>query len=155
MKETKKLPSHIYRSDDYTVFYLTDKGYCTSSTLLNPESGHYYTYDTLKYHGFVECTEKDLPLLAKKYLFMSDFKKWQCRSDGHGGVKGGDLDEYFRKHPGKLEEYDKLYDDEESRTDAVFDKHTLEILAIIKDTLLKINSRLDSLEEKIKILENL
>jgi len=54
-----------------------------------------YTYEVLISHDFKPCTEEDFPRLKREQTLYYDFVSWQGRNDGHGGCKGGTIEEYF------------------------------------------------------------
>lgn len=60
---------------------------------------HEYPVDTLLSHGFYPATEEDFPALEKKRQEYVAFTVWQNRSDGHGGIKGGTMEEFLKKWP--------------------------------------------------------
>lgn len=93
------LPQYFARPDDACVFSLNEDG-LTYSTYEGkkkfPDSWHHqYSYDVLISHDFYPVTEEDFPALEKKRQEYVAFTVWQNRSDGHGGIKGGTMEEYL------------------------------------------------------------
>jgi len=57
------------------------------------------SYDILKSHGFIKCTESDFSWIREKHKTYYEYLSWSTRSDGHGGSKGGTMKEFLkRKH---------------------------------------------------------
>lgn len=92
------LPKYLYRPNDYTVFYRveTEEGF-TYIHEINHErgyTGHGYQYETLIACDFKPCTKADFKWLKEKNEEYYDWLSWSHRPDGHGGCKGGTIEEY-------------------------------------------------------------
>jgi len=93
-----KLPDYLYRPDDYAIFYKVEhegeisyvheisyeRGFCTY--------GHQYL--TLLACDFKPCTKEDFKWLKEKHEEYYAWLSWTTRSDGHGGCKGGTIEEF-------------------------------------------------------------
>jgi len=92
------LPQYLARPDDGCVFSLNEDGRTYSTHLGKkkfPDSLHNeYDYSTLIASEFYAVTENDFEALNKKSEEYYAFMVWCNRSDGHGGVKGGTIEEY-------------------------------------------------------------
>lgn len=96
--EAKIIPQYLARPDDACIFSLNEDGY-TYSTFEGkkkfPDSLHHeYRYEILISHNFYEVTEEEFPELEKKRKEYYEFMAWHTRSDGHGGIKGGTMEEF-------------------------------------------------------------
>jgi hypothetical protein len=101
----EKYPQYLARPTDGTVFSLNEDG-ITYSVKENKEKTpnnihHKHTFSLLIFSGFFEVEEKDFPELEAKGKEYYEFLSWTNRSDGHGGVKGGTIEE-FREYKKKF-----------------------------------------------------
>lgn len=92
------LPQYLARPDDGCVFSLNEDK-CTYSTHVGKQDfpdnlHHQYDYNNLIASGFYSVTENDFKDLEKKSKEYYAFLVWRDRSDGHGGIKGGTIEEY-------------------------------------------------------------
>jgi hypothetical protein len=95
-----KTTRYIYRPNDYTVF---EEIYDDKFTLQNNigiknfEMNEFntYSYDELIGFGFIECQKEELQEVAEKHELHFDYISWSGRPDGHGGAKGGTMDEFL------------------------------------------------------------
>lgn len=90
-------PKYFYRPNDYSIFHKLENGkYTHEMNLKHSWIGHEYEYDILIKCGFVPCTEAELPALKEKHDLYYEWVTWSGRSDGHGGCKGGTMEEYLK-----------------------------------------------------------
>jgi len=93
-----KLPDYLYRPDDYSIFHRVEiNGESVYIHEMNIERGykeHGYAYKTLIACDFKPCTKKDFKSLKEKKEEYYAWLSWTTRNDGHGGHKGGTIEEY-------------------------------------------------------------
>lgn len=93
-----KLPKYYARPSDGTVFSLNEDGKTYSiedSKVKWPKNSHHkYTQENLVAVDFYPVTKKDFPKLKKIHDEYYGFLSWHSRSDGHGGIKGGTIEEF-------------------------------------------------------------
>lgn len=104
-------PKYLVRPDDYVVFVSQTENpglYAVKSSLEQwPDHLHnWYKYQRLIDGGWFPCEESELDEMKKKHDAHMDFVVWQCRSDGHGGRKGGTMEEYL-EYKERVEAYNK------------------------------------------------
>lgn len=85
------IPKYLYRPDDYALFEQNSDG----TFKLMGSNSHSYSYDVLLSHKFIPCTQADFPDIAKKRDQHMEYLSWSTRPDGHGGAKGGTMEEYL------------------------------------------------------------
>ena len=92
-----KIPDYMYRPNDYSIFNRVDDIHFKHSMNVNIENhvGHKYTYEVLKSHGFKPCDESEFKDLEAKHELYLAYNSWASRPDGHGGCKGGTIEEYL------------------------------------------------------------
>lgn len=96
--EESDFPKYLYRSNDYTIFVKQeDNKYRMQMDIERDWVTDGYEYDVLMGHGFLPCTEDDFGWLKIKHEQYYDYLSWTSRNDGHGGCKGGTMDEYLRR----------------------------------------------------------
>lgn len=89
-------PKYLARKADGAVWEINEDG--TYTRLENkgdpnrPQTKH--EYQTLLRHKFYPVTEEDFPKLKEKFDEYYEWFDWTNRSDGHGGVKGGTIEEF-------------------------------------------------------------
>jgi hypothetical protein len=92
------LPDYLYRPDDYSIFYKvkTEEGftYIHEISFERGYKGHGHQYKTLIACDFKPCTKADFKELAAKKKEYYEWLSWSCRNDGHGGCKGGTMEEF-------------------------------------------------------------
>lgn len=100
----QRLPKYLARPTDGEVWSINSdwKTYSNkTSKEKNPKHEHHKThYQVLIDFGFYPVEEKDfidLERIGKEYR---EYQNWASRPDGHGGVKGGTIEE-FRKERNK------------------------------------------------------
>jgi hypothetical protein len=89
--------AYMYRPSDYSVYTKRSDGRFVPIDCSDMEGLRGFEEDLLRSHGFVECEEDDLATLKEKKTEHYAFLSWYCRPDGHGGRKGGTIEEY-REH---------------------------------------------------------
>lgn len=98
--KANNLPKYYARPTDGTVFSINKDGktYSVEDSKKNfPDNLHNeYTQEHLVAVDFYPVTKKDFPRLKKINDEYYAYCSWTSRSDGHGGVKGGTIEE-FRK----------------------------------------------------------
>ena len=90
-----KEPEYFYRPNDYSIFYKVKGGYSQKRDIEN-YVGSVYSLEVLLSHGFISCTEEELPELKRKHDLHYEYVSWSGRSDGHGASKGGTMNEFLR-----------------------------------------------------------
>lgn len=91
----KDKPDYLVRPSDYQTFKKQVNGkYRILHTDIPEQRGNEYDYQTLKSHGFFPCLEEELEEVERKSKFMMEYTQWASRPDGHGGSKGGTMEEY-------------------------------------------------------------
>lgn len=89
-------PNYLYRPDDCSVFVnIGDGRYCHEESVKRKRTEKSWSYDRLMDAKFTPCTEDDFPELRQRHDIWRGYMNWTFRSDGHGGAKGGTMDEYF------------------------------------------------------------
>ena len=96
MEKTK----YFYRPDDYSIYEKVDGGYTSQANIKRHCSGNTYSYETLVDHKFIPCNEEDLPALKEKEDLYYEWMSWSTRPDGHGGNKGGTMEQYLKMKNG-------------------------------------------------------
>ena len=106
MKTNKKdkKPKYLVRTRDYHIWELDpSNGFYRSyscvvkypdGTIPNARPNMNYE-DLTKIYGFIPIKKDQLEIYEKKHQEYLDFTSWQCRSDGHGGSKGGTFGEWI------------------------------------------------------------
>lgn len=103
--EEEQRPKYLARKDDGAVWSLNNDG-ITYSHMEHKEKypdniHHKYSQETLLNCGFSPVIEEDFPKLQALGKEYYEYLSWSSRSDGHGGSKGGAIEE-FRKYKSKL-----------------------------------------------------
>lgn len=97
----QRLPKYLARPTDYAIWSINKDGRTYSSMKQKekfPDSLHQKTpYQTLIDFEFYPVEEKDFFDLEMRGREYYEFLKWQSRSDGHGGIKGGTIEEFRRQ----------------------------------------------------------
>lgn len=95
-----KAPKYFARPDGQ-IFSVNDDG--TTYSLRSSKKkfpGHIhneYTLEVMVSKGFKPVKKKDFPRLKEVRKEYQQWQLWSSRSDGHGGVKGGTLEEFRNK----------------------------------------------------------
>jgi hypothetical protein len=99
----KKLPKYIIRPNDYAVWerfkdtdlYRTYE-YPDREIKNRQDPYNHWNYENLtRGYGFFPIEDHELDKYLEKWNLEIDFRSWQMRSDGHGGIKGGSKEEYL------------------------------------------------------------
>lgn len=89
------MSKYLLRPDDYAVFTQNEDG-----TFSHDESGQHMPYRykeaALLTLGFIPKDELNWPEIMEKRDFYTRYMNWYTRSDGHGGSKGGTLEEFLQ-----------------------------------------------------------
>lgn len=91
-------PTYLARPSDGEVFSLNEDKETYSSKYSKekwPDNIHNeYSYESLLLYDFYEVQESDFDELKQKNKEYHEYMSWFTRSDGHGGIKGGTLEEF-------------------------------------------------------------
>lgn len=100
-----KSPKFLVRPHDFHIWDLDESNNCyrsystrsvTYSDGTRPQAQPSYTFERLtEIYDFFSIEEDEVEFYEEKCKFQMDFTIWQCRSDGHGGSKGGTMGEYL------------------------------------------------------------
>lgn len=90
------LPKYLVRPDDFAIFKLNDEGLYNQDERWAAQS-HFTFQNLTENYDFFPATEEELPEWEKKHRLYMDWLLWHCRPDGHGGRKGGTMEEYLQK----------------------------------------------------------
>jgi len=102
-----ELPKYLVRPHDHQVFELTEnQKYQIKDGNDHDYVHHQHDYNVLISHDFFPCEDEDLEEMEKRQDYYLGFQSWLSRSDGHGGSKGGTLEEY-KAYLLRVEEYNK------------------------------------------------
>jgi len=100
-----RFPKYLARPSDGVVFSLNEDGKTYSlkeSKEKFPDNLHHkYKFSNLIALDFYAVEESEFPALKKLQDEYYEFLSWKTRSDGHGGCKGGTIEE-FKKYKNKL-----------------------------------------------------
>jgi len=58
------------------------------------EISNKYDFERLNNPYFTDITKRDFPRMKRIHDEYYEFLSWANRSDGHGGIKGGTIEEY-------------------------------------------------------------
>ena len=103
MKPTEYLvrprDSHIWELDESNGCY---RSYTTRSVTRSdgsrPNAQLHFTFENLtQNYGFFPILESEIEVYEQKNDINTNYIKWSCRPDGHGGCKGGTMKEYLDK----------------------------------------------------------
>ena len=91
---------YIYRPNDYAVFIeIGDNQFTLQNNIgvknFEMNESNTYSYDNLMSYGFIECQMEELQDIAEKRQLWLDHTIWSGRPDGHGGAKGGTMEEFL------------------------------------------------------------
>ena len=101
----QELPKYLVRPDDYQIFELKENQKYQIKDGAD-HVHHQYEHDVLISHDFFPCTDSELEEMKEKHDFHYGFISWQSRNDGHGGLKGGTVEDY-KEYLKRVEEYNK------------------------------------------------
>lgn len=114
-EETNK-PKYLVRPDDSHIWELDESNNCYrsySSIILYSDGTRqnaqpHFTFENLTVnYGFFAISEDEIEKYTKKFNLYYKWLAWSCRSDGHGGTKGGTMEEYIERFGDGDEEKDK------------------------------------------------
>ena len=104
MMTNKKTPRYLVRPRDFHIFEIDESNDCyrsfinknvTRSDGTRPNAQKHFTFDNLvNGYDFFPIDETQLDYYISKNREYLDYMKWYTRPDGHGGIKGGTMDEY-------------------------------------------------------------
>jgi hypothetical protein len=92
---------YLVRPDDFSIFETDPLNGCyriyhTKETVNRPHAYEHFNFKNLtENYGWFPIKKKDIPIYEEKCDFHYGFVSWQCRNDGHGGTKGGTMEEYI------------------------------------------------------------
>ena len=97
---------YLVRPNDFHVWELDESNGCyrsysnravTYSDGTRPNAQLHFTFDILtKNFDYFPIEESEIELYEQKNNSYMDYMLWQSRSDGHGGCKGGTMEEYLQ-----------------------------------------------------------
>ncbi len=85
----------LIRPDDHAIFEQNKDGTWSHQHTQMTHPAYCYDENLLLDLGFQFKTEGDLPEILKNQQTYTDYQSWISRSDGHGGVKGGTMEEFL------------------------------------------------------------
>ncbi|MCK9430712.1 MAG: hypothetical protein M0R17_12045 [Candidatus Omnitrophica bacterium] len=101
-----KNPKYLVRNSDYHIFELDESTDCYRSYTnqdihtnngIRLSAALHMTYDCLMQSGvFFQIEENEISIYEEKHQQYMNYLKWFCRPDGHGGRKGGTMEEYLQ-----------------------------------------------------------
>ena len=128
--ETK--PKYLVRPHDYHIFDLDESNGCyrswstrevTCSDGTRPNAMSHFTLENLTInYNFFPIGEEDLEIYVNKNNLSNKWISWSHRNDGHGGIKGGTMEEYLERF-GKKD----VLSIELNRSDLTNDKKSLSL----------------------------
>ena len=110
---------YLVRPSDFHIFEVDSSNSCYRSFSSKAirgdgsrvEAQSHFTFDNLvNNYDFIEIEESEIEHYQEKNNFHMGFVMWQCRSDGHGGSKGGELPEYLL-YIYRVNRYNKMKED--------------------------------------------
>ena len=96
-------PKYLVRPHDFHIFEIDESNNCYRSyekieKVNRPNAYSHFTYEILTDgYGFFPIEENEIEIYEKKNDFYYKYMRWTCRSDGHGGSKGGSMEEYIKR----------------------------------------------------------
>lgn len=98
-------PKYLVRPHDSHIFELDETNGCyrswntrkiTYADGTRPNAMSHFTFDNLTInYDFFPIEENEIEEYQKKNKLYNKWLSWSNRSDGHGGVKGGTMEEYL------------------------------------------------------------
>jgi len=102
-----KLPKYLVRPNDYHIFDLDETNNCyrswTTRNVTDSEGNrgnamsHFRFENLTENYDFFPIEENQLQAYELRNKFYHKWLAWSSRSDGHGGSKGGTMEEYIKK----------------------------------------------------------
>ncbi len=106
VKHFMKNPPYLVRPHDSHIYELDESNDCYRSYLTRnvrredgtrPNAEPNFTFENLtSNYDFFPIKKDEIKEYEEKNKFHGGFNSWKCRSDGHGGIKGGNLEGYLR-----------------------------------------------------------
>jgi hypothetical protein len=99
------MKKYLVRPNDFHIFEVDENNNCYRSMMIKatysdgtkPMAMPHFTYENLtENYGFFPIDESEIEMYENKNKEYHDFINWHCRSDGHGGCKGGTYEEYLK-----------------------------------------------------------
>mgnify|MGYP003975025727 CR=1 FL=1 len=91
--------THIYELDESNGCYRSYS--CRTVTYSDgtrPNAQLHFTFENLtENYDFFAIEPEELPIYEEKHQLYLDYTMWAGRSDGHGGSKGGTMEEFLRR----------------------------------------------------------
>ena len=103
-------PKYLVRPSDFFIFEVDESNGAYRSldsrgTEHRPPAYPHFSYVNLtKGYGFFPIEEHEITYFQHMGNIRFQFTSWLLRSDGHGGVKGGTWEEFFKWNPSSFEE---------------------------------------------------
>ena len=107
IKLSNEKPRFLVRPDDHHIFEIDETNNCYRSYMgrnvtrqdgTRPNAQSHFTLENLtNNYGFFPIDENQIPQHEKLNKLHHEFLSWQCRPDGHGGSKGGTMEEFLSK----------------------------------------------------------
>jgi hypothetical protein len=97
---------YLVRPDDYHIFEIDESNGCYRSYSIKAAYSDgarvnaypHFTFENLtKNYEFFPIQENELPLYEEIEDVYTKYYSWSTRTDGHGGIKGGTLEEYVKR----------------------------------------------------------
>ena len=93
---------HIFEMDESNGCY---RSYSTREVTRRdgsrPNAQEHFTYENLTVgYDFFPIDEDKLALFEQFHSTYMDYYNWTTRPDGHGGMKGGTVEEFLRREHG-------------------------------------------------------
>lgn len=102
----KNKSKYLVRPRDSHIFELDESNGCyrswntrnvTYSDGTQPNAMLHFTYENLTQNfGFIPIKENELDDYQKKHELYMKYLSWSSRPDGHGGIKGGSMEEFIK-----------------------------------------------------------
>ncbi len=89
------MSKYLARRSDGAILKENDDG---TFSFIDTHMVSAYRYDrkALTHAAFEEITERDFPFMENRKNEYYAYESWASRSDGHGGCKGGTIEEFRR-----------------------------------------------------------
>lgn len=86
------------RKNDYTIYYLKSGDHTFTALYYNTSdiTSHTLEYFRIRPDVFMSIQSEEIEDYLNQQRILSDYINWSSRSDGHGGSKGGTLEEYLK-----------------------------------------------------------
>ena len=108
LKFKNQLNKYLVRPSDSHIFDLDEsngcyRSYSTRTVTYNdgtrPNAQTHFTYKNLtENYDFIPINEDELDKYKEKHELYREFVRWRSRPDGHGGCKGGTMEEYLNRY---------------------------------------------------------